>query len=122
MSEAKVEDIETKADEVSEVKMEEAVKTEPNDESKSNDIVKSEDVKSEDVKSEDVKMENASPESKKKPWSATYEEGDLAGVLKTSAQHDEEDYKLNNKYDPSVLPESNDPTEIRNQVFPTAPI
>jgi lupus La protein len=38
------------------------------------------------------------------------------GVLKTSAKIDEENYKNNSKYDPSILPETDDAQAIRNQV------
>ena len=106
MSEAKVEDSNTKVEEVPEVKMEDVVKEETKDESKPVEV----------VKSEDIKSEVASPESKKKPYSKTYEEGDLAGVLKTSAKEDE-DHSKNSKYDPSILEESKDHAEIRNQVY-----
>lgn len=105
MSEAKVEEITSKMEEAPKVTMEDAVKEESKDESKPADV----------IKSEDIKSEVASPESKKKPYSKTYEEGDLVGVLKTSAkEHD--DIKKNVKYDPSILPESKDPVQIRNQV------
>ena len=39
-------------------------------------------------------------------------------ILKTSAPMDEKDYSKNVKYDPSVLPESDDAYEIRKQVSP----
>ena len=110
MSEAKVEDITTKTEEVPEVKMGDAVKGELSDESKAVE-----------TKPEDTKSEAASTEPKKKPYSKTYEEGDLAGVLKTSAQEDE-DYSKNRKYDPSILPESKDHVEIRNQVHSLIPL
>jgi lupus La protein len=41
---------------------------------------------------------------------------DEDGVLKTSAKEDLENIKNNSKYDPSVLPESDDPHLIRQQV------
>ncbi len=39
-----------------------------------------------------------------------------AGVLKTTAKIDPKNHSANRKYDPSVLPESDDPQIIRNQV------
>ena len=111
MSDVKVEDSNTKVEEVSEVKMEDSVSEETKDEVKPVDM----------VKTEDIKPEAASPESRKKPYSKTYEEGDLVGVLKTSAQENE-DYSKNSKYDPSILEESKDHVEIRNQVYPKVPL
>ncbi|KAH7384784.1 hypothetical protein BKA64DRAFT_711905 [Cadophora sp. MPI-SDFR-AT-0126] len=41
---------------------------------------------------------------------------DENGVLKTSARQDWDDYKNNSKYDPSILPTTDDPAKIRAQV------
>jgi len=105
MSEAKVEETNNKVEEISPVAVEDVVTEESKEESKPVDTDKSEDVNSED----------ASTEAKKKPYSKTYEEGDLVGVLKTSAK-EHEDASKNVKSDASVLPESKDPVQIRNQV------
>jgi hypothetical protein len=39
------------------------------------------------------------------------------GVLKTTRKVDDKDYKNNSKYDPTVLPETDDAKEIRKQVY-----
>jgi len=55
----------------------------------------------------DIKEEKKTPEKKR-----VYENG----VLKTSARADLEDFSKNVKFDPSLLPISDDPKEIRGQV------
>lgn len=67
-----------------------------------------------DVKSVETEMEDG---EEKKQNERTYEEkGPLNGVLKTSAQVREG--KNNSRYDASILPESEDPSKIRAQVWP----
>jgi len=65
-----------------------------------------------DVKTEFKDTKKNGTEKKDKNGLRTYEDG----VLKTSAQEDPSDRRNNSKYDPSVLPETNDPQLIRNQV------
>ncbi|PVH82600.1 hypothetical protein DL98DRAFT_513708 [Cadophora sp. DSE1049] len=72
-----------------------------------------------EVKAEaaDTKVENGS-ESKdekagKKQDRKRYDEN---GVLKTNARQDWDDHKNNSKYDPSILPTTDDPAKIRAQV------
>ena len=69
-------------------------------------------VKEEHVKagSKDAKQNGTGKDEKHS--ARTYEDG----VLKTSAREDRNDRSKNSKYDPSVLPETNDPQLIRNQV------
>lgn len=65
-----------------------------------------------DVKTDikDTKMNGA--EKKEMNGLRTYEDG----VLKTSAREDATDRNKNSKYDPSILPETDDARLIRNQV------
>ena len=65
-----------------------------------------------DVKIESKDAEKNGTEKKEKNGFRTYEDG----VLKTSAREDHKDRSKNSKYDPSVLPETDDPQLIRNQV------
>jgi hypothetical protein len=62
----------------------------------------------------DVKIESkdAKKNGTEKNGFRTYEDG----VLKTSAREDHKDRSKNSKYDPSVLPDTDDPQLIRNQV------
>lgn len=64
--------------------------------------------RSEERSEEKIATPDKTPEKKPR----TYENG----VLKTSAQESPE-RKRNSKYDPSVLPTTNDPKEIRAQVY-----
>jgi lupus La protein len=59
-----------------------------------------------------VKPESKDTEKKEKNGIRTYEDG----VLKTTAQEDLKDRRKNSKYDPSILPETDDAQLIRNQV------
>ncbi|KAH8585577.1 hypothetical protein B0O99DRAFT_646619 [Bisporella sp. PMI_857] len=60
---------------------------------------------------EDLKMSEETEKKSKTSGPRKYEDG----VLKTSAQEDTNP-KANSKYDPSILPESNDASQIRGQV------
>ena len=106
-------------------------KTEPVD--ATNTPVKDEVVKEEEAaptvdKAEDTKVEPKDTEANE-PLNTKEEDGKdeksdrgdrerkySNGVLKTSARTDETNYKNNSKYDPSILPETSDAQEIRNQV------
>jgi lupus La protein len=85
------------------------------------------------ITQETTKMEKDAPETKTEVGDSTTESKDTKkndsekrekngvrtyedGVLKTSAQEDLNDRRNNSKYDPSVLPETDDPKLIRNQV------
>lgn len=65
-----------------------------------------------DSKTESKDTKKKGSEKREKNGVRTYEDG----VLKTSAQEDPNDRRNNSKYDPSVLPETDDPKLIRNQV------
>ncbi|KAK4193852.1 La protein [Podospora australis] len=60
----------------------------------------------------DVAMTDAAPEE----TSVKTEETQPAKLLKTTAKINHEDHRKNRKYDPSVLPETDDPDKIRAQV------
>ena len=75
------------------------------------------------TKVDDADTKAESPDAKKNGFTEkekkirTYDEGELKGVLKTSAHEDPTgDKRKNSKYDPSILPETDDPSEIRRQV------
>jgi lupus La protein len=65
-----------------------------------------------DVKSEVKNAKKNGTEKKEKNGPPTYENG----ILKTTVREDVNDRSKNSKYDPSVLPETDDPKLIRNQV------
>lgn len=67
--------------------------------------------KAEEAEAKDTKT-NGTEKERENNGVRTYEDG----VLKTSAIEDLKDPRKNNKYDPSVLPETDDPQLIRNQV------
>lgn len=69
-------------------------------------------VENEAVKATTNDTEMRSPENKATNGVRTYEDG----MLKTSAREDQYDRSKNSKYDPSILPETDDPVLIRNQV------
>jgi len=94
----------------------EAVKTTP-----PNEAVKSEETAGDvDMKDDNPKATAVNGDSdgktedhkEKKNGVRTYEDG----MLKTSRQVDENNRRNNSKYDPSVLPESDDASKIRGQV------
>ena len=66
----------------------------------------------EDVKIDLKDTKTNGADKKEKNGLRTYEDG----VLKTSAKEDATDRKKNSKYDPSILPETDDAQLIRNQV------
>lgn len=65
-----------------------------------------------DVQSESKNTEMNGAEKEEKNGIRTYKDG----VLKTSAREDTKDRSKNSKYDPSILPETDDAQLIRNQV------
>ncbi|KAG0649337.1 autoantigen [Hyphodiscus hymeniophilus] len=71
-----------------------------------------------EIKVEDAGVMASSQESEKKTYTPkkngyrTYENG----VLKTTRQEDHTNKRNNSKYDPSILPETDDAAEIRKQV------
>ncbi|KAK3323448.1 hypothetical protein B0T19DRAFT_442950 [Cercophora scortea] len=56
------------------------------------------------------------PEAAKEKDQKNGGDSEKKALLKTTATINREDYKKNRKYDPSVLPETDDPTKIRAQV------
>jgi lupus La protein len=61
-----------------------------------------------------VKEEDVKGEEKDEKKVRTYDNG----ILKTTRRADESgDFKKNSKYDPSILPETDDGAEIRKQVW-----
>lgn len=74
------------------------------------------------TKVEDAEVKNGSQDADKEAYAEnrqkngrrTYKDKD--GVLKTSPQKISKDRNNNSKYDPTILPETDDPQLIRNQV------
>ena len=74
-----------------------------------NGEVKEEAVEKKAENGSDHKDENAGKKQDRKRY-------DENGVLKTTAKQDWDDHKNNSKYDPSILPTTDDPVKIRAQV------
>lgn len=73
-----------------------------------------EEAKTEETKTEEVPVAATNDDTKEEPKSTFVRK---ANILKTTAREDEKNRRGNNKFDPSVVAVTDDPKEIRKQVW-----